>query len=67
MAGNAKALTGAVAMIANASNHQLTYGSLTVAFKALKVFLQVYSECQISTLNIVDGENQVNKESIQFD
>lgn len=67
MAGNAKALTGAVAMIANASNHQLTYDSLTVAFKALKAFLQVYGGFQISSLDIVDGEDQAKTESIEFD
>lgn len=54
-------------MIANASNHQLTYDSLTVAFKALKASLQVYSGFQISTLDNVDGENQAKTESMQFD
>ena len=50
--------------VANANNHQLTWGVFLEALTLIKQFLDVNGGFQSATFDILDGENQVGTGSI---
>ena len=51
--------------VANANNHQLTYGTFGAAMTLVRQFVESYGGFQSATFDIWDGQNQVGTGTIE--